>query len=117
MWVAPPVLSESAPLRAQLSAISEAAERTVEAVRRIALSLRPSMLDDLGLVAALEWQAREVGNRTGRDVEVCAEDSAGRNARRATHLRLSRNAGGATKLRATPVRAWYEWGWREVRIR
>jgi signal transduction histidine kinase len=70
-------LSESAPLRAQLSAISAAAERTVEAVRRIALSLRPSMLDDLGLVAALEWQAREVGNRTGLDVEVCAEDSAG----------------------------------------
>jgi len=70
-------LSESGPLRAQLSAVSEAAERTVEAVRRIALSLRPSMLDDLGLVAALEWQAREVGNRTGLDVAVCAEDSAG----------------------------------------
>ncbi len=69
--------AESEPVRSQLSAISEAAERTVEAVRRIALSLRPSMLDDLGLVAALEWQAREVGNRTGLDVEVCAEDSAG----------------------------------------
>jgi signal transduction histidine kinase len=70
-------LAESEPVRAQLAAISEAAERTVEAVRRIALSLRPSMLDDLGLVAALEWQAREVGNRTGLDVEVCAQDSAG----------------------------------------
>ena len=70
-------LSESAPLRAQLSTVSESAERTVEAVRHIALSLRPSMLDDLGLVAALEWQAREVGNRTGLDVEVRAEDSAG----------------------------------------
>src|SRR5262249_16669302 len=36
-------------------------EAAVDSVRRIALSLRPSMLDDLGLVAALEWQAREVG--------------------------------------------------------
>ena len=27
--------------------------------------------------AALEWQAREVGNRSGLDVEVCAEDSVG----------------------------------------
>jgi signal transduction histidine kinase len=71
------VLTESPAARLQLAAISESAERTVEAVRRIALSLRPSMLDDLGLVAALEWQAREVGNRTGLDVEVCAEDTAG----------------------------------------
>jgi signal transduction histidine kinase len=52
-------------------------EEAVDSVRRIALSLRPSMLDDLGLVAALEWQAREMGNRTGLAVEVCAEESAG----------------------------------------
>jgi signal transduction histidine kinase len=64
-------------VRAQLAAIAETGERTVEAVRRMALSLRPSMLDDLGLVPALEWQAREVGNRTGLNVEVSAEDSAG----------------------------------------
>jgi signal transduction histidine kinase len=35
------------------------------------------MLDDLGLMAALEWQAREVGHRAGLDVQVHAEDSAG----------------------------------------
>ena len=65
------LLEESSPaLRTRL-------ESAVESVRRIALSLRPSMLDDLGLVAALEWQAREVGNRTGLAVEVCAEESAG----------------------------------------
>jgi signal transduction histidine kinase len=70
-------MTEAVPLRAQLEVVSQSAERTVEAVRRMALSLRPSMLDDLGLVAALEWQAREVGNRTGLDVEVRAEESAG----------------------------------------
>jgi signal transduction histidine kinase len=52
-------------------------EGAVDSVRRIALSLRPSMLDDLGLVAALEWQAREVGNRTGLAIEVCAEEAVG----------------------------------------
>jgi signal transduction histidine kinase len=52
-------------------------EGAVDSVRRIALSLRPSMLDDLGLVAALEWQAREVGNRTGLAIEVCADEAAG----------------------------------------
>jgi signal transduction histidine kinase len=56
--------TDSEDVRSQLAAIGASAERTVDAVRRIALSLRPSMLDDLGLVPALEWQAREVGNRT-----------------------------------------------------
>ena len=69
--------SDPSQVQLQLHAIADTAERTVEAVRRMALSLRPSMLDDLGLVAALEWQAREVGHQTGLDVQVQAEDSAG----------------------------------------
>ena len=52
-------------------------EHVVDEVRRISLALRPSMLDDLGLVPALEWQAREIGSRTGLRVEVVAEESAG----------------------------------------
>jgi signal transduction histidine kinase len=70
-------LTEAPAVRSRLDAITAAAERIVEEVRRIALSLRPSMLDDLGLVPALEWQAREVGQRTGLVVEVEAEESAG----------------------------------------
>ena len=38
---------------------------TVQTVRRLASELRPSMLDDLGLVAALEWQSGEFQKRTG----------------------------------------------------
>ncbi|HEV3198993.1 MAG TPA: sensor histidine kinase [Bryobacteraceae bacterium] len=64
-------------VRTRLHSVAALAERSVEAVRRIALSLRPSMLDDLGLVPALEWQAREVGHRSGLTVQVLAEDSAG----------------------------------------
>ena len=48
-------------------------ESTVRVVRNMALLLRPSMLDDLGLVPALRWQAREVSKRTSMDVIVSAE--------------------------------------------
>jgi signal transduction histidine kinase len=62
---------------APIETIAASVERIVDEVRRIALSLRPSMLDDLGLVPALEWQAREVGGRTGLSVQIQAEESAG----------------------------------------
>src|SRR5262249_42897620 len=42
-------------------------------VRNMSLLLRPSMLDDLGLVPALRWQARETSKRTSMDVSVAAE--------------------------------------------
>ena len=38
-------------------------DQAVQSVRDIAMGLRPSMLDDLGLEAALRWQAREFGRR------------------------------------------------------
>jgi PAS domain S-box-containing protein len=38
---------------------------TVKDVRRLAMELRPGVLDDLGLVAALEWQLNDFQKRTG----------------------------------------------------
>jgi signal transduction histidine kinase len=52
----------------------EMAERTVHTVRNMALLLRPSMLDDLGLVAAVEWYAREVSRQGRVEVKVNAEN-------------------------------------------
>ena len=40
-------------------------DETVKTVRRISSELRPGILDDLGLVPALEWQCREFEKRTG----------------------------------------------------
>ncbi len=50
------------------------ADESVKALRNMALLLRPSMLDDFGLVPALHWQAREVSRRTGMRIDVEAED-------------------------------------------
>ena len=55
-----------------LQKIKLLAEDSISKVRNMALLLRPSMLDDLGLVAALEWQAREVSKRNSLVVEVIA---------------------------------------------
>jgi signal transduction histidine kinase len=46
------------------------AETTVQSVRNISLLLRPSLLDDLGLVPALQWQAEEFSRRTGIPCEL-----------------------------------------------
>jgi signal transduction histidine kinase len=61
-------------IRERLENMKSVAERTVGTVRDIALLLRPSMLDDLGLVAALEWQGREVSRRSEMEVTVESEE-------------------------------------------
>jgi signal transduction histidine kinase len=57
----------------QVEVIKGLVEGTVRTVRQMALSLRPSMLDDLGLIPALKWQAREVSKRTSMNVTVSAD--------------------------------------------
>ena len=59
--------------RRYLDNIRTFADSSVNSLRDIALLLRPSMLDDLGLIPALEWQAREVSRRSGIKVKVAAE--------------------------------------------
>ena len=60
-------------LDSQVDEIKELVEDAVGVVRNMALLLRPSMLDDLGLVPALQWQAREVSKRTGVRVKLAAD--------------------------------------------
>ena len=61
---------DNSPIKDHVDKIKAVAETTVQTVRNIALLLRPSMLDDLGLIAALEWQGREVSRRSEIEVEV-----------------------------------------------
>jgi PAS domain S-box-containing protein len=45
-------------------------DRTMESVRRIATELRPAILDELGIVAAIEWQIEEFEKRFGIRCEL-----------------------------------------------
>jgi signal transduction histidine kinase len=60
--------------RAQVKGIVQLVENHEAIVRDMGLLLRPSMLDDLGLIPALKWQAREVSRRTGMKVTVDVAD-------------------------------------------
>lgn len=57
--------SEIALLQARIASMMKLADGTINTVRRIAWELRPSILDDLGLLEAIEWQARQFEARTG----------------------------------------------------
>jgi signal transduction histidine kinase len=47
------------------SSLAQSIDRIINSVRRIASGLRPEVLDEIGLAAAIEWQAREFQRRTG----------------------------------------------------
>jgi PAS domain S-box-containing protein len=73
------VLSESTDqsqlqlLRERIAAMLKLAETTIGTVRRISSELRPNVLDDLGLVAAIEWYGKQFQDRTGIIVQCdCA---------------------------------------------
>ena len=58
------------PLKEKAKALSAHIDATIQTVRRIATELRPGILDHLGLIAALEWQANEFQTRTGIKCDV-----------------------------------------------
>ena len=49
----------------KLQSMAALVDDSIQLVRKVASSLRPSILDDFGLVAALQWQAREFEARSG----------------------------------------------------
>jgi signal transduction histidine kinase len=70
--------SASAPLQNRLiSRIVATLDDTVTAVQRISSELRPSVLDDLGLAAAIEAEALRFEQRTGIECELSLPDHDG----------------------------------------
>lgn len=54
----------------KMNEMLEILDGTVASVRRIATELRPSLLDDIGLIAAVEWQIDVFSKRTGIKVHL-----------------------------------------------
>lgn len=54
-----------AEMHGKLHALMQAVETIIQSVREIATTLRPRVLDELGLSAAIDWQTRDFEKRTG----------------------------------------------------
>jgi len=61
--------------------MSDLVDSTIESVHNITMELRPSLLDDLGLPTAIEWQAGDFQKRSGIRCQVrirCGDDAVDR---------------------------------------
>jgi PAS domain S-box-containing protein len=69
-WLSRRLPPTEANLLQKIDTMSDLIDSAIQTVRHIATELRPGLLDDLGLVAALEWQAQEFTERTGIACEL-----------------------------------------------
>ena len=65
IWIRDHAFAQPEMVAAKLTDMVEMLDRTVAATRRMAADLRPLLLDDLGLVPAIEWLARSFMQRGG----------------------------------------------------
>lgn len=64
-WLAGQLAAAEAPVAQKIEAMRSLLDSTTHLIRRITTGLRPETLDEMGLTAALSWQAREFEKRMG----------------------------------------------------
>jgi signal transduction histidine kinase len=72
-WMRQRFYEDQQPLSEKAQSMSKLIDSTVHAVRRISSELRPKLLDDLGLSAALEWQVQQFQDRTGISCDISSD--------------------------------------------
>ena len=69
-WLNNHLLSEKEPILKKTRSMDGLVDVTIRTVQRLSGELRPGLLDDLGLAAAMEWQAEEFKSRSGIPCDV-----------------------------------------------
>jgi len=72
-WLGKKLPEDQKTLLDKTKAMTKLTDMTIKMVKRISTELRPGLLDDLGLVAAIEWQAGEFQDRTGITCEIAID--------------------------------------------
>jgi len=98
-------------------------DTTIAATRRIAADLRPLMLDDLGLAAALDWLTHNFSRRTGIATDLIIDDTVAKVAEpiasalyRITQESLT-NVAKYAQATATEIRLERDGDWVELSVR
>ncbi|NMG43901.1 PAS domain S-box protein [Aromatoleum toluvorans] len=73
-WLGGRLPGERADLQDKVGAIKEQLNQTIASVRRITYELRPLILDDLGLRAAISWLTDDFSRRTGIELVLDMDD-------------------------------------------
>lgn len=72
-WLGNHLPEEHPSLQEKVQRMRRLVDTTMDSVHRISKELRPTLLDDLGLTAAMEWQIQEFQNRCGVHCEAALE--------------------------------------------
>ena len=75
LWLRENAGGDAQATQQKLAGMQAMLDSSVAAVRRIAADLRPLMLDDLGLVPAIEWLAQSFTQRTGVACELDVDEA------------------------------------------
>jgi len=73
-WLNKKITNATPEISTHINQSIELSDQTLKTVRRIAAQLRPSILDDLGLTSALEWESDEFQNRYNIETSFVAEN-------------------------------------------
>jgi signal transduction histidine kinase len=86
-WLNKKLASDQDPVREKLQSMVTLINETVETVHNVSENLRPGILDDFGLSAAIEWQAEEFQKRTGIECRISlASDESNLSKEKSTNL-------------------------------
>lgn len=64
-WLRKKIPEDDAKAHDKIKSMTELLNVTIQSVKKLCTELRPSILDDFGLIAAIEWQAEQFQGRTG----------------------------------------------------
>jgi PAS domain S-box-containing protein len=73
VWLSKHIPEEQDVIQAKALQMRQTVDMTIQSIKRISAELRPHVLDNLGISAAIEWQVKEIKEVTGIDCLFTSE--------------------------------------------